>query len=609
MPFFTAALVVGAGCRADTPASDSSPTAPRSPAPLRDKVKGHLRVNVHYDYLVFDGPDAHSDAPDPAYIQQVVDAFAAQGVDLVIDPQHTAIPGQPLMWFGSDGVHLCRNGVQDVYSLGAQYFQAPKNEEWHYAVFGDAVTDYDCSASTGEGGIADVNGDNLVVVTRHGDGPSPAHLVAGTFMHELGHNLGLEHGGDEPLNYKPNYLSVMNYWFQGGIPYGAAPGSTTIIGTRLDYSGMALPILDESHLNEPLGIQGTTADITVYSDPVDHGAWFGPASGPIDWNLNGSATDGDVAVDLVDYYACFCKTPLQTLHGFDDWSAIRAVLSGTKVRGPKRIVHEHLPNQPQVDSIAPNTGSPTGGTAVTIYGRALGHVTQVLFGWGRSAVFSIVNDNRIIATAPPAGTLSGLVTSVVLVADSTPNQIAPQDQFSYASLVPVITSISPTSGPPGTVITAHGTTMSGVTSAGFYVSGDGSDAASGVQVIDDHTVIVQSPDLIGGTQHVLLYNAYGASVPTANDLFTFVIPTVPTVTSVSPASGPVTGGTSITIHGSGFLGARSVSIASSFTVVDDATIIAVTSGVEAIGPGVRHVIVTNSAGSNTQGASDVFTYF
>ena len=40
--------------------------------------------------------------------------------------------------------------------------------------------------------------------------------VANTIMHELGHNLFLQHGGNESCNWKPNYDSVMNY--RGPVP-------------------------------------------------------------------------------------------------------------------------------------------------------------------------------------------------------------------------------------------------------------------------------------------------------------------------------------------------------------------------------------------------------
>src|SRR5438128_225063 len=45
------------------------------------------------------------------------------------------------------------------------------------------------------------------------------NVQSSTLMHELGHNLGLHHGGDEDTNYKPNYLSIMNYMYQlEGLP-------------------------------------------------------------------------------------------------------------------------------------------------------------------------------------------------------------------------------------------------------------------------------------------------------------------------------------------------------------------------------------------------------
>ena len=47
-------------------------------------------------------------------------------------------------------------------------------------------------------------------------------VEAAVLMHELGHNLGLRHGGDTDVNCKPNYLSAMNYalTFPSSTPRG-----------------------------------------------------------------------------------------------------------------------------------------------------------------------------------------------------------------------------------------------------------------------------------------------------------------------------------------------------------------------------------------------------
>ena len=64
--------------------------------------------------------------------------------------------------------------------------------------------------------------------------------MAGTFMHELGHCLGLDHGGGDNINNKPNYVSVMNYlWQFSGVTRN---GTANII----DYSNAALGSLNEA---------------------------------------------------------------------------------------------------------------------------------------------------------------------------------------------------------------------------------------------------------------------------------------------------------------------------------------------------------------------------
>jgi uncharacterized repeat protein (TIGR01451 family) len=117
---------------------------------------------------------------------------------------------------------------------------------------------------------------------------------AGSLMHELGHSLGLSHGGDSRTNYKPNYLSVMNYAFDpGGIPTG-----TDNSPHRLDYSRSVLPQLDTDHLDEGKGI----------SDGDDYTRWrlpgaktkelFGPGTGWLDWNDNKKQDPPTIAADI-----------------------------------------------------------------------------------------------------------------------------------------------------------------------------------------------------------------------------------------------------------------------------------------------------------------------
>ena len=84
----------------------------------------------------------------------------------------------------------------------------------------------------------------------------------------------------------------------------------------------------------------------------------------------------------------------------------------------------------------------------------------------------------------------------------------------------------------------------------------------------------------------------------------------PAVTGVSPGSGPVSGGTSVTITGSGFTGATAVNfggtVASSFTVNGDTSVTATAPAATAVGP--VDVTVTTPSGTSATSSADQFTY-
>jgi len=99
----------------------------------------------------------------------------------------------------------------------------------------------------------------------------------------------------------------------------------------------------------------------------------------------------------------------------------------------------------------------------------------------------------------------------------------------------------------------------------------------------------------------------GTSATSAADQFTYS--SGPTVTGLSPTSGPVAGGTSVTITGANFTGVTAVlfgaTAATSFTVVNATTSTATAPAQVA---GTVNVRVITSAGTSPIAAANQFTY-
>ncbi len=164
---------------------------------------------------------------------------------------------------------------------------------FHVAAFGPT-----CGQGGNAAGTGTLRGTRMTVFT---DGPSFAHIL----MHELGHNLGLDH----PFPGQPNRISTMNSLLAVS---DTGNGFTEI----LDYQRFSLPAIDENNLSEEAGISAPPEAHRFYiqhfcaaDNPPNGGfrsAW--PGDGPIDWNCNspsllppgGSPTidPGTVAADV-----------------------------------------------------------------------------------------------------------------------------------------------------------------------------------------------------------------------------------------------------------------------------------------------------------------------
>ncbi len=157
---------------------------------------------------------------------------------------------------------------------------------------------------------------------------------------------------------------------------------------------------------------------------------------------------------------------------------------------------------------------------------------------------------------------------------------------------PVLTTVSPALGSTNgsTNVTLTGTGFTGATSVSF----DGVDATNLV-VVNDTTITCRTPTNTTGDASVIVTTPDGSN--DANTLYTYVPP--PTLSSLSPSVGLVTGGTSITITGVNFTGATAVTFtgtaATSFTVDNDTTITCVSPARSA---GAADVIVTTPYGSS-----------
>jgi Tfp pilus assembly protein PilV len=213
-----------------------------------------------------------------------------------------------------------------------------------------------------------------------------------------------------------------------------------------------------------------------------------------------------------------------------------------------------------------------------------------------------------VVSAPPSGCsssqptpqqLSATVTSSNGASDSTTFVVYPPSAIP-PSIATSVTSLSPNHGPAagGTTVIISGNGFSGATSVTF-----GSVAARSFTPQNNTTISAVSPAGTGVVD-VTVTTPAGTSPTNPLDQFTYA----PTVTGLGTTTGLPEGGTSVTITGTGFIGASAVmfgAVAAPSYTVNGASQITATSP---SGVGTVDVTVVTAAGTSVTSSADKFTY-
>ncbi|MEI2716313.1 MAG: IPT/TIG domain-containing protein [Candidatus Nanopelagicales bacterium] len=195
------------------------------------------------------------------------------------------------------------------------------------------------------------------------------------------------------------------------------------------------------------------------------------------------------------------------------------------------------PDPPTIASVLPTSGPSAGGNQVTITGSGFTAATTARFG-GSAATVSEWSATALTVTAP-AGSPGAVNVSVTDVGGTATLTSA----YTYTG-PPAITGVQPASGDDqgGTSITVTG---SGFTASGASVTVGGA-AATSVTVVSSTRITAVTPAGTPGSSNVTVTNQWGSA--TLTNGFTYVS-TPPTISDVSPGSGPATGGTEYHHHG------------------------------------------------------------
>jgi hypothetical protein len=305
---------------------------------------GQKNIFIEVDYMNSSDPGV---IPRRESLQKVVDSFNAQSIKVHFDAGTTfssafstadfnlgqgsaVVPYEQCVTMDQTTCSLNTSSRRSIYDWKVEYMDLRRRNIFHYMLMGNSQIA--SGNSGGSSGVAEFEGNDLLITL--GGILSTAtetqrnlliNIQASTIMHELGHNLGLEHGGNESTNYKPNYWSIMNYLYQmNGLD--AAPTASTAFQRWRLLRGDGAPgqcSLSNSPCGSPSQFimdfsDGSSSNLNeaalLEANNIGRGTTGGSYA---DWNLSGTLNVGTIARDLNG------DSTNNVLRDYNDWANLK----------------------------------------------------------------------------------------------------------------------------------------------------------------------------------------------------------------------------------------------------------------------------------------------
>ncbi|RAR42445.1 IPT/TIG domain-containing protein [Paenibacillus sp. MDMC362] len=286
-----------------------------------------------------------------------------------------------------------------------------------------------------------------------------------------------------------------------------------------------------------------------------------PANGPLKGNttiyVDGSGynsstkmyfvTSGgevDLGATYVNSTRIMAVTPASSLPGPVDVKVVNADLQSSTL--PSGFSYDPPPVYPDpvITGINPSVGSTRGGYLIDINGTGFQKNAIVIFGDKQLTLTAYLNSTNVRVTVPASNTTGSIDVTIINPDGKSHTMVG---AFTYQEDIPTIKLLSPNSGPMagGTVVYVDGS----------YFVKDVTASLNNVSVpvtyVNASRIMFTTPaSSVSGTVEFKITNPSGLSAVSS---FTYNAPPPalpPVVTTVSPAYGPLSGGTFIYIDGS-----------------------------------------------------------